>query len=224
MSDRTIDQPDKFDRLLDAMPRIGEAFSSPKTQRAALDALVRSLGVPERGATAIPSATNPKDAEEHGLSVVPPLGDVAEEQEISEAQTAAEAGEARPARKARVRKPAAKKSFSRVKDINFRPEDKVSLRDFAAEKSPSNFHEKSLITVYYLEEFLEVEAIEIGHLLAAYDECGWKSPSDPENSVAVTASRKNWLDTSDRKAIKTTHSGRNAVQYDMPFGKDNKTA
>lgn len=223
MSDRTTDQPDTFDRLLDALPRIGEAFSSPKTQRAALDALVRSLGLPEPVAHVAP--VPPAASEEAELSVVPPLLDAAPGSDVPDAEpTGASVQDVPSGRKARSRKPAAKKSFSRVKDINFRPEGKVSLRDFSAEKSPSNFHEKNLVVVSYLEEFLEIEAIEVGHILAAYDECGWKSASDPENSIAVTASRKNWLDTSDRKAVKTTHSGRNAVQYDMPFGKDTKTA
>jgi hypothetical protein len=128
------------------------------------------------------------------------------------------------ARRTRVRNPAAKKSYARVKDINFRPDGKVSLRDFATEKVPTNNHEKNLVFVYYLEEHLAVSGIGVGHVLAAYDEMGWKSPAIPDNSLMVTASQKNWLDTSDMKSIRTTHGGRNAVQYDMPIKKDSKSA
>jgi hypothetical protein len=75
------------------------------------------------------------------------------------------------------------------------------------------------VLVYYIEVCLGIDSIEVGHVLAAYDECGWKSPSQPDNSLVVTASKKNWLDTSDLKAIRITHSGRNAVEYDMPIKK-----
>ena len=60
MADATNpDDRDSFDRLLDAMPRIAEAvntFSSEKNQRAALDALVRAIGLTDAGAAAPPRA------------------------------------------------------------------------------------------------------------------------------------------------------------------------
>ena len=107
-----------------------------------------------------------------------------------------------PAKVKRTRRLNAKKTYPRVKDIDFRPEGKVSLRDFWAQKEPSeNNHEKNLVIVYYLKEFLEVSAIEVGHVLAGYDDVGVKSPAIPDNSLMVTASQKRWLDTSDMKAI-----------------------
>ena len=93
-----------------------------------------------------------------------------------------------------------------------------------ATKEPANFNERNLALVYYFEVCLGITSIEVDHVLAAYDECGWKPPAQPDNSLAVTASKKNWLDTSDLKAIRLTHSGRNAVEYDMPFSKAKKSA
>jgi hypothetical protein len=213
MSDPNPQARDAFGQLLDAMPRIAEAvnaFTSEDNQRAALDALVRAIGLPDR-----PSAPGVLPAEPLLSVVRPPEDDEAGDGEQDDA--AGSGQDAHPeARQRRTRKVAAKKSWSRVKDVNFRPEGKQSLREFAKAKGPANFHEKNLVIVYYLEVHLEIVSVEVGHVLAAYDECGWRSPSNPDNSLAVTASKKHWLDTSDLKAIRTTHSGRNAVEFDMP--------
>ena len=59
-------------------------------------------------------------------------------------------------------------------------------------------------------------SIEVGHVVAAYDESGWRSPIDPDNSLRKTSCQKRWLDTSDMKAIKVLIAGRNVIQHDMP--------
>lgn len=216
---------DLFDRLTEAMPKMAEAvnaFTLKDNQRLALQALLAAAGIPT-GPLVAPKSPAP-------LTVVPPLSedeasddakgvDEARPDDSDEGVTATES-----AKPKRARKPAGKRTFVRVKDINFRPDGKISLRDFWAQKAPANNHEKNLVIVYYLEEFLEVTAIEVGHVLAGYDEAGVKSPAIPDNSLMVTASQKRWLDTSDMKAIKTTHAGRNTVQYDMPLNKDKKSA
>jgi hypothetical protein len=203
-----------FTELLDAMPRIAEAanaFKSEENQRSVLGVLLRAYGLPDQPSAAVGA----------GLSVVPPLADHPADAaaDVRHAQD----GEAGGARR-RSRKSAGKKSWTRVHDINFRPAGKEALRDFAASKAPVSFDEKNLVIVYYLEDMLEITPIGVGHVLAGYQECGWKSPSDPENSVAKTSSRKGWLDTSDRSAIHVVHAGRNTVEHDMPIKKDNKSA
>lgn len=124
----------------------------------------------------------------------------------------------------RIRKSAAKKSWSRTKDINFRPEGRPSLRDFAAQKSPASNNERNVIAVYYLAEVLGIAAIEVGDVLAAYGERGWRPAKAPDNSLMVTACRTGWLETSDMKAIRITHQGRTAVQYDLPRSSAKKSA
>ncbi|HET7388183.1 MAG TPA: hypothetical protein VFJ19_16130 [Nocardioidaceae bacterium] len=222
MSTETTPPGDFFDRLTEAMPKIAEAvnaFTLQDNQRVALQVLLAAAGVPA-GPPAAPETPAP-------LTMVPPLlsSDASTEEEPDGApQVAADEPDAGAAKPKRVRKPVVKKTYPRVKDINFRPEGKASLRDFWAQKEPSNNHEKNLVIVYYLEEFLEVAAIEVGHVLAGYDEVGKKSPAIPDNSLMVTASQKRWLDTSDMKAVRTTHGGRNTIQYDMPIKKDKKSA
>lgn len=109
-----------------------------------------------------------------------------------------------------------KKPSLRAKDINLHPEGKQSLRAFAAEKAPVGFNEMNAVAVYYLQETLALDAIEPGHVLTAFHECGWRVPADPDNALRKTASTKKWLDTSDMKAIRLTFTGRNLVQHDLP--------
>jgi hypothetical protein len=122
-------------------------------------------------------------------------------------------------RQRRARKPASKKSWPRVKDLDFRPKGKQPLREFVAGKQPGSFYEKNLVAVAYLEEVLAIPAVGVGEVLAAYDECGWKPPTDPQNSLHQTSSHRKWLDTADMKAIRLTHRGRSMIQYDMPTKK-----
>ena len=81
-----------------------------------------------------------------------------------------------------------------------------------------------MVAVYYLQEILGIDAIEVSHVLAAYTECEWRTPATPDNSLIVTACRKSWLDTSDLKAIKITYPGRNTVQFDLPRTSVKKSA
>lgn len=232
MSTETTPPGALFDRLIEAMPSIAEAvnaFTLEDNQRIALQALLTAAGSPA-SPPAAPEVRTP-------LAAVPPLsatdapveeGPEALQVVAETSAVAAEAPRTAPETKAsttrRVRKTAAKRTYPRSKDMNFRPEGKVSLRDFWAQKEPGNNHERNLVVVHYLEEVLEVGAIEVGHVLAGYDEVGVKSPAIPDNSLMVTASQKGWLDTSDMKAIRTTHGGRNAIQYDMPVKKAKKSA
>lgn len=201
-----------FEQLLSVMPRIAEVvnqFTSEENQRVALGVLLRARGLSDE-----PPAR--EAAAEPGLSVVPPLAD-GDTTEHDKGETVPDASvKASATGRRRPRKAAAKKSWSRAKDINFRPEGKQSWRDFVAEKVPVTNFERNLAAVYYLQEILGLDAIDVSHVLAAFAECEWRSPTDPENSLTVTASRKGWLDTSDLKAITVTYRGRNTVQFDLP--------
>jgi len=218
----TPDGRDKFDRLLDSMPRIAEAvntFSSEKNQRAALDALVRAIGIngPEvdvsADISAIPSHQPASETVDDASAEV--KTGVASETSLP----AAETSKANGASTSRRRRAPSRK-WEPVRDINFRPADKQSFKDLVAEKQPATIDQKNIVAVWWLEQVAEFEEIGVGHVLAAYKECDWREPSKPDNSLQVTASREHWLDTKNMKAIATTPSGRNAVQFDMPLKKD----
>jgi hypothetical protein len=198
----------KFEELLSAMPRIAEAvnvFVSEENQRTALSALLRALGHSDESPSHAESA-------EPSLSVVRSLDLGQSEEHGAEAAvpTRAVGGPAGGRRRNR------KKPSLRALDIDLYPEGKPSLRDFAAQKTPSGHFEMNVAAVYYLQEVLGLEAVEAGHVLTAFNECGWRVPADPVNSLNKTASAKKWLDTSDMRAIRLTFSGRNLVQHDLP--------
>lgn len=212
---------DLLDRLIDAMPRMAEAVNSfelKDNQRFALQALLSAAGVH-------PTVLEPAREvnADRPLSIVPPLP-----AERSEVKVTADAtgDEQTSSRTKRARKSNSKKSWPRAKDINFRPADKQSLRDFVAEKKPATIHEKNLVFVYYMAEVLGLSQVTIGHVLAAYDECGDKPPALPDSSLRSTAARKHWLDTAELQTVgvQMTHSGRNVVEHDMPMKKDKKSA
>lgn len=212
-----------FDRLLDAMPRIAEAvnaFSSEKNQRAALDALVRAIGITD-AAVAAPLASLPSSnhvpAVEAGDEEVEVSADLA----IEPSLLAAGAPKSNGASTSKRRRSPARK-WEPVRDINFRPADKQSFKDLVTEKQPATIDQKNIVAVWWLEQIAEIEEIGVGHVLAAYKECDWREPSVPDNALQVTASREHWLDTKNMKAIVTTPSGRNVVQFDMPLKKAKK--
>jgi hypothetical protein len=198
----------KFEELLSAMPRIAEAvnvFKSEENQRTALSTLLRALGHSDEP----PSHA---DSAEPSLSVVRSLdlGQPEEPGAEAGAPSAAATGPAGGRRRSR------KKPALRALDIDLHPEGKISVREFAAQKAPSGNFEMNVAAVFYLQEILGLVAIEAGHVLTVFNECGWRVPSDPVNSLNKTASVKKWLDTSDMKAIRLTFSGRNHVQLDLP--------
>lgn len=214
MSDDQATRFEELEKLLEAMPKIAEAvnsFSSEDVQKSAFSTLV---------ATFSGTANGTREQGVNGSSQVTDVDDADEEDNASGDGESANQREAQRVKK--VRKAPQKRNYAIPKDINFRPDGKTSLRDFAAEKSPKTLAEKNLLLTFYFEEFLEVSDISTGHILAGYNECGWKPSNDPANSLATTASKNRWLDTSNMKAITTTHSGRNYINFDMSTSDESK--
>jgi hypothetical protein len=207
-------QGELYDRLLGEMPRIAEVanqFTSEENQRAAFEALVRAIGMP----------APPLSTAEPNLSVVPPLP---EDTAITPGFSQDNAGQRPPAVRPRRTRRSAPANVSAERDIDFRPEGKQSFKDFVIEKKPKSNDERNVVAVYYLERILEVPSITVGHVLAAYKEREWREPSDPANSLQVTASAKNWLNTANMAAVRTTPGGRNVVEHDMPLASKQATS
>jgi hypothetical protein len=216
--------PDAFDRLLDAMPRIAEAvntFSSKKNQLAALDALVRAVGIPNVGIAVTSPGVLPSSIQ----TFVDQTGDDGEEL-VSGTRNEALSTPEDPTKpngtSATKRRRMASRKWEPVRDINFRPPDRQSFKELIAEKQPSSIDQKNIIAVWWLEQVAEINEIGVGHVLSAYKECDWREPSNPANALQITASREHWLDTKNMKSIRTTPSGRNLVQFDLPIKKGKK--
>lgn len=205
----------EFDRLLAAAPAIAEAvkqFDDPELRRAMFDALISARGLGRHEA----APTAPAE-----LTVVPSGPDAGPDDGGSPSpapESEGKAGSAAP-RQQRPRKAGSKKSWPIDKQINFRPADKQSLREFADEKQSSNNEQKNAVIVYYMTEVLGMSTANIGQVLAGYSACQWKPPGSPDIALRRTASKYGWIDTSDTKAMTITHAGRAFVEFDLPAQK-----
>ncbi|WP_157539182.1 hypothetical protein [Micromonospora sp. NBRC 110037] len=202
-----------FQRLLEVMPKIAEAVKDLPDglkERAYEDLISSFNGVPSpRPAPmeALPASQQTNEA-----------GSVTEAEEETDVEPAATGGRSRKAKKATApRKATGRRSWTPVRDIDFRPSGKQAFRDLVAEKNPTTIHQKNLLAVYWLEQVYELSEIGVGHVLAAYKECTWREPGHPNTALRNTAFLNSWIDTSSMKAIKTTPRGRNTVEHDMPI-------
>lgn len=95
-------------------------------------------------------------------------------------------------------------------------EGKIGLREFCAEKRPSNHYEKTAIFVYYLTKFNNQQEVKFGEILSCYEEVNEKKPSIADivkNSIRY----KGWLEQgSEKYATRLTISGENFVKFDLP--------
>lgn len=103
-----------------------------------------------------------------------------------------------------------------AKDLNLSPSGKQSFKSFVEEKQPASNQMKCTVAVYYLRNELELETVSINHIFTCYKNIGSWRVTDVYNIVALTASRKGWLDTSDMNNIKLTPHGENLVKFDLP--------
>ena len=95
-------------------------------------------------------------------------------------------------------------------------ENKVGLREFYAEKSPSNHYEKTVVFVYYITRINKQTEVKYGEILSCYEEVNEKKPSITDiikNSIRY----KGWLaQGSDKFTTRLTISGENFVKFDLP--------
>jgi len=115
-----------------------------------------------------------------------------------------------------------KASLSLVKDLNFKPKGKKPFDEFIGTKKPSSYYEKSTISAYYLKHELSISAISANHIFTCFKHMNWRVPANLLNTLAYTASRYGWLDTSNREDIKVTTMGENLVEHDLLPKKDSK--
>lgn len=103
-----------------------------------------------------------------------------------------------------------------VKDLNLRPSDKKSFKDFVAEKKPTSNDMKNTVIVFYLHRYLSIQKVSFNHVYTCYKEADWRIPADIANSLRQTYSRRGWIDPSDKDDIQLTALGENLVEHDLP--------
>jgi hypothetical protein len=182
-----------FDDLASAMPRIAEAVKDlpESVQGKAFDALVAAF---TSGAAPASPNLNPT---------------------ARESRRAARRKKATPAK---TGTPGRRTSHAMTisKDLNLAPGGKKSFKLFAEEKRPTTQHDRSVVSVYWLEQIAGHSPISVSDVYTCYRHAGWKVPSNMSNGLAVTANRKGFFDTSDLRAIRLKAHGINRVEQDLP--------
>ena len=95
-------------------------------------------------------------------------------------------------------------------------DEKIGLRDFYAEKRPTNHYEKTTLFVFYLTKYNKLTEIKYGEILSCYEEINEKKPSIIDivkNSIRY----KGWLEPGIEKlSTRLTISGENYIKFDLP--------
>jgi hypothetical protein len=103
-----------------------------------------------------------------------------------------------------------------VRDLNLRPNDKQSFKDFVAAKSPETNDERNALSIYWLTRIADLSGITVDHVYTCFKEAKWKVPPNLANSLAVTANRKGWINTEDTQDLQVIVRGENLVEHDLP--------
>lgn len=153
---------------------------------------VTTTVVPQR---ALPQAATTKRTAPPGTDVEPP----------AEPETEAEAGVLpegehveTPSSAARKRTPATPSTPVVLSDIDFNT-GKISLKDFVAQKSPSDAYEKfTTIAVWYKENH-NLEEVTDDRIYTAYRFLDWVPPNDVGQTLRNLKASKRWFDKGDTK-------------------------
>ena len=188
-----------LNKLLEQMPKIAEAVSAfpEAVQQQAFDALMAA-------ASGAPVTTTP----------------VREQNGDSSSKTPSKKRSTR-SNSASDENGGAKKKRGRgaptaIKDLDLAPKGKKSFAAFVEEKQPKTQHDKNAVSVYYLEHVLGETPITLNHVFTCYRDAQWPVPTNPANSLALTAARRMFLDTSDLDDIKLMPRGLNHVEQALP--------
>ena len=202
MADTDPKDRSSLDSLLAKMPQIAEAVSKfpENVQQQAFDALMAAA----TGGSSSPHRKEPSSRDPGASS-----------SRTGSARKRNANGEAEPPkRRRRAGTP------TELRDLDLAPKGKKSFKDFVEEKQPRAQDDMNAVSVYYLIEVLKVGPVTFNHVYTCYREVKMRTPTNLPNSLALTASRKGYLDTAETDNIAMTPRGRNYVEYDLPPKKE----
>lgn len=118
-----------------------------------------------------------------------------------------------------ARKGTSSNSLKLDRQLNLRPEDKESLRDFAAKYQIDSTPKQILVIVYYLKEVLGLTNVNSNHIYTGLDELNVRIPDTLDIIISNTKNRNGWLDFESKEDIGLSVQGRNAIKHDLILGK-----
>lgn len=114
------------------------------------------------------------------------------------------------------------RSLGTVPNLKLRPAGKKAFVDFAAEKAPSSHRAKQAVIIFWLRGIAGISGVTVDHVNTCYTAARWARPSNLANSLAVTAHKTRWLDTSNMDDLQLTTLGEDLVNHDLPAGEKRK--
>ncbi|WP_332760381.1 hypothetical protein [Pseudarthrobacter sp.] len=139
------------------------------------------------------------------------------EEEILDTVTVPQTAPSSPLKAPRKRT-AKKTTVTLDKSLDLYPSGEPSFIDFANEKEPKTNIPRVVVTVYWLREYGNVDAITPSHIYTCFKAINWPVPLNIPNTLAK-AGGENYVDSSKSEAIKLTTHGENYIEHALPLAK-----
>lgn len=99
-----------------------------------------------------------------------------------------------------------------------------TLKDFYKEKKPGSNQKKITLFTYYLNKKGNIENVLPGHIVSCYKEIGDRIPLNIVQIFRDVAHIHGWLEpASETGSVKTTISGDNLIEHDLPKNTNDKS-
>jgi hypothetical protein len=93
-------------------------------------------------------------------------------------------------------------------DLDLRPPEKESLKEFVAKYNAKSYFERNLVYTQYFHEIVGMSTVTVDHIYTCYRHMGGKIPAFPF-TIKDTRHHKGWLEFTDMNSIKVTRTGLN---------------
>lgn len=108
-------------------------------------------------------------------------------------------------------------SFKLDRNLNLRPDGKVSLSDFSQKYNCDSTPKRILMIVFYLKEILQLENVNPDHIYTAFEKLNIRVPKSLYQLISDTKNKFGWLDFETTDDINLSIQGKNAIKYDLPI-------
>lgn len=102
-----------------------------------------------------------------------------------------------------------------VPDLDFVPDNKLSLKQFYAGKNPKNDMENTLVIGYYLQHTMGLQAFGPGHILSGFKHIAKPVPVDLPQTIRNVKNKKVWFNFDKIENVHVTTEGENYVEHEL---------
>lgn len=102
-----------------------------------------------------------------------------------------------------------------LKDVNFRPNGKISLTDYSKSYEIKSNADRIVVIIQYLNDILDIKTVTGNHLYSGFWELKCKIPTSFYQIIINTKTREKFLDFTKISDIKLSIQGQNHVRFDL---------